>query len=1370
MNTPREAPPKSRRIAALLMTAGMPMVGTDLAAQANFGAQTGNLSAQEYGDAVYRLLELSQFPFVYNYNHAGIYAGQSNGNRRCIETQGLQAPAPQTYSLQTSFTNYLPSNYYGAFTVGSGLTFSERRGIVATALSLINALPPIGYTLANALVPYTSVRPITPSNISLLRCDGLVEYCFEGDGNAIRSWHNATVSSSRWNIASWPSEHNNMPGTTIDPDFEMSPWAQRGAPGSSPNPGNARLNAPAVIALPTYPSPTFNRISSNRIDVTLRATDESGIAYIGYILPGTSSWAYSNWQQQHPTSSTFVMTPLSITTPGNLDFFAEDNGGNYPQYSQRIRFHSITASAGSGGSISPAGSWLVESGGSVLYSASPNTNYVVNQWLLDGNLVQTGGTSYLLPNIQANHSIQVTFTIPHYTINASAGAGGSIVPSGSFSVAAGSNQTFTATPNTNYVVDRWFVDSAVAQVGGVVYTLSNIQANRTVQVTFASAPSQYTITASAGPGGSIAPSGSFSVAAGSNQTFTATPNTNYVVDRWFVDSAVAQVGGVVYTLSNIQANRTVQVTFASAPSQYTITASAGPGGSIAPSGSFSVAAGGNQGFTATPNTNYVVDRWHVDSAVAQVGGVAYTLSNIQANRTVQVTFANAGAQSSVVAWGNNNRGQCNVPALPPGLTYVEISAGGGEGGQADGHTIARRSDGSVVAWGDNTYGQCTVPAPAPGLLYVQLGEGNGVRHSVALLSDGSVAAWGDNSYGQCNVPSLPSGLTYVEVSAGSQNTHARRSDGVILAWGQSTFNQLNVPALPSGLTYVDVAVGGQFAVARRSDGTLVAWGDNAYGQVSGCPTGNTYVEIAAGWYTALARKSDGTVLAWGMNGSGQANVPALPSGVSYVEIAAGKYHSVARRSDGSVVAWGDNTYGQCTVPALPSGQTYLEIAAGGDHTVARIGVQPVVAWGNNNRGQCNVPALPPGLTYVEISAGGGEGGQADGHTIARRSDGSVVAWGDNTYGQCTVPAPAPGLLYVQLGEGNGVRHSVALLSDGSVAAWGDNSYGQCNVPSLPSGLTYVEVSAGSQNTHARRSDGVILAWGQSTFNQLNVPALPSGLTYVDVAVGGQFAVARRSDGTLVAWGDNAYGQVSGCPTGNTYVEIAAGWYTALARKSDGTVLAWGMNGSGQANVPALPSGVSYVEIAAGKYHSVARRSDGSVVAWGDNTYGQCTVPALPSGQTYLEIASGGDHTVARICEATSVYVTFGFGCPGSQPTARLFPLDTPRIGTTLHVTLDHLPANIAFLCTGLSMTMSSFGSLPFSLASNGMPGCTLFVSVDAVNLLVGASGIAVYTLAIPNYFGLVGLPLYHQALVIDPAAANALGAVVSDAARAVVGQ
>ena len=63
---------------------------------------------------------------------------------------------------------------------------------------------------------------------------------------------------------------------------------------------------------------------------------------------------------------------------------------------------------------------------------------------------------------------------------------------------------------------------------------------------------------------------------------------------------------------------------------------------------------------------------------------------------------NNGGDGYVVAWGDNAFGQCNVPALPPGVSYVEIAA-------AYYHSVARRSDGLVVAWGKNGLGQCNVP-------------------------------------------------------------------------------------------------------------------------------------------------------------------------------------------------------------------------------------------------------------------------------------------------------------------------------------------------------------------------------------------------------------------------------------------------------------------------------------------------------------------------------------------------------------------------------------------------------------------------------------------------------------------------------------
>jgi hypothetical protein len=85
--------------------------------------------------------------------------------------------------------------------------------------------------------------------------------------------------------------------------------------------------------------------------------------------------------------------------------------------------------------------------------------------------------------------------------------------------------------------------------------------------------------------------------------------------------------------------------------------------------------------------------------------------------------------------------------------------------------VARRSDGSVVAWGYNGNGQCNVPALSPGLSYVEVAAGGG--HTVARRSDGSVVAWGENRGGQTHVPVVPAGLTYVEVASDYYHAVAR---------------------------------------------------------------------------------------------------------------------------------------------------------------------------------------------------------------------------------------------------------------------------------------------------------------------------------------------------------------------------------------------------------------------------------------------------------------------------------------------------------------------------------------------------------------------------------------------------------------------
>jgi Regulator of chromosome condensation (RCC1) repeat len=191
-------------------------------------------------------------------------------------------------------------------------------------------------------------------------------------------------------------------------------------------------------------------------------------------------------------------------------------------------------------------------------------------------------------------------------------------------------------------------------------------------------------------------------------------------------------------------------------------------------------------------------RAEVEERGGSTGGLVRTLTIV--GLACLILPGRVQAQSFISGWGPvvfDSRWNSEA--------FVDVAAGGK-------HTVARRGDGSVVAWGDNGAGQCNVPALPGGLTYVEIAAG--WAHTVARRSDGSLVAWGDNGWGQCNAPALPAGLTYVEIAAGLGHTVARRSDGSVVAWGDNSYGQCNVPALPAGLTYAEVAAGANHTVAR----------------------------------------------------------------------------------------------------------------------------------------------------------------------------------------------------------------------------------------------------------------------------------------------------------------------------------------------------------------------------------------------------------------------------------------------------------------------------------------------------------------------------------------------------------------------------
>jgi uncharacterized protein YkwD len=125
---------------------------------------------------------------------------------------------------------------------------------------------------------------------------------------------------------------------------------------------------------------------------------------------------------------------------------------------------------------------------------------------------------------------------------------------------------------------------------------------------------RYTITASAGTGGSIAPQGDVEVDQGDDITFTITPAAGYSVAQVFVDGETSAIT-TTYTFSNVSRNHTLAVNFAL--NQLPPSANAGPDQDVIEG--VTVTLDGSQ--SSDPNDAIVACEW------TQTGGQAITLSD-----------------------------------------------------------------------------------------------------------------------------------------------------------------------------------------------------------------------------------------------------------------------------------------------------------------------------------------------------------------------------------------------------------------------------------------------------------------------------------------------------------------------------------------------------------------------------------------------------------------------------------------------------------------------------------------------------------------------------------------------------------------------
>ena len=356
-------------------------------------------------------------------------------------------------------------------------------------------------------------------------------------------------------------------------------------------------------------------------------------------------------------------------------------------YEVHFAQNTFTVSAASGvhGTVSPAGVTYYFYNQDAVYEINAEQGYYIASVTIDGetsNYTQADAlTSFTttFAQISEDHTISATFAQMMFTVTMDPVTNGNISIPGNGSYPYGATPTCVITPNEGYVISDVIVDGE--SVGAVTsYTFTPLASNHTIGATFSAA--LFTITATAGNGGNITPSGVTNLGYNGSQSYTISANTGYHISDVFVDGI--SVGAVSsYSFNNVTTSHSIYAAFEA--NEYTITVTQPANGVITP-GTTTVANGATPTFVFTPAVGYTVSAITVNgtnviSNATNLNDIyTYVFPAVTANQTLTATMtaktftisATAGANGTITPNGNTTVyfGNTQAYSITPANGYV----------------------------------------------------------------------------------------------------------------------------------------------------------------------------------------------------------------------------------------------------------------------------------------------------------------------------------------------------------------------------------------------------------------------------------------------------------------------------------------------------------------------------------------------------------------------------------------------------------------------------------------------------------------------------------------------------------------------------
>ena len=265
---------------------------------------------------------------------------------------------------------------------------------------------------------------------------------------------------------------------------------------------------------------------------------------------------------------------------------------------------------GGSGTATPA-SAMVDHGNSHTVTITPTAGWYISALTDNGVPAAIGnadGFDYIINPVTEAHTIEVTFSIYQYTVDASVmGGSGTATPANAM-VDHGNSHTVTITPTAGWYISALTdngVPAAIGNADGFDYIINPVTEAHTIEVTFSIY--QYTVDASVMGGSGTATPASAMVDHGNSHTVTITPTAGWYISALTdngVPAAIGNADGFDYIINPVTKAHTIEVTFSIY--QYTVDASVMGGSGTATPGTAIVDHGNSHTVTITPSAGWYI--------------------------------------------------------------------------------------------------------------------------------------------------------------------------------------------------------------------------------------------------------------------------------------------------------------------------------------------------------------------------------------------------------------------------------------------------------------------------------------------------------------------------------------------------------------------------------------------------------------------------------------------------------------------------------------------------------------------------------------------------------------------------------------------